>query len=93
VWERFSVGPTIFFGTASHADSGYVTMRWSTGFNTVDAQLRASLGFAIGLGTELGWTISHGSTGSVALQATPLFLYGPNGTALSLPLGATYRWN
>ena len=32
-------------------------------------------------------------TGSVVLQATPLYLYGSNGSAWSLPLGAAYHWN
>jgi hypothetical protein len=99
VGDRFSAGPSVFFGTASHADQGFVDMEGPTNSNPVDrdatteSRLRATLGFAIGLGAELGLTLVSSPTGSVVLQATPLFLYGPNGTALSLPLGVAYRWN
>ena len=66
-----------------------------TGANTLDSegQLHATLGFSMGVGAELGLTLASSPTGSVVLQATPLFLYGGNGMALSLPLGAAYLWN
>ena len=68
-------------------------LEWPAGSSYVEAPLRASLGFAIGLSAELGLELVSTSTGSVVLQATPLFLYGPNGMAYSLPLGVAYRWD
>jgi hypothetical protein len=93
VGERFRVGPTVFFGSASHVDSGYAVMELSTGQSTIFTQLRATLGLALGLGAELGMTLVSNPTGSVVLQATPLIVYGSNGMAFSLPLGAAYHWN
>jgi hypothetical protein len=93
IGERFRVGPTVLFGTASHTESGFVTMQGPTGDNHMDSRLHATLGLSVGLGAELGLKLISSPTGSVVLQATPLFLYGSDGTALSLPLGAAYRWN
>jgi len=90
---RLRLGPTILFGTASHADWESIVLEWPAGSSYVEAPLRASLGFAIGLSAELGLELVSTSTGSVVLQATPLFLYGPNGMAYSLPLGVAYRWD
>jgi hypothetical protein len=93
--ERFTLGPTLLFGTASHVDQGLVEMEGATNpvGNDGEGGLRATLGFSIGLGAELGLKLVSGPTGSVILQATPLALYGANGVALSLPLGVAYRWN
>ena len=93
VAERFRVGPTVLFGTASHVKQDYVRIATPNGFNDVSSQLQGTLGFSMGLGAELGWTLSSSATGSILLQATPLYLYGPNGDAWALPLGAAYRWN
>ena|GEM_PF-1170158 len=93
--EHFRLGPTVFFGTASHADQGFVAMEGLSGSNTLNREqrLHATLGFAMGLGAELGWELTSSPTGSVVFSATPLVLYGSNGVALSLPLGVAYRWN
>ncbi len=40
---------------------------------------------------QLSWAL--GNNGGVLLQAEPLFLYGPNGLAWSLPLAVAVRWN
>lgn len=91
--ERFTVGPTVLFGTASHAAQGLVVMEGVPGADAPDSRLHATLGFSMGVGAELGLKLTSSPTGSVVLQATPLFLYGANGLALSLPLGAAYHWN
>lgn len=90
---RYRVSPTVFFGTASHAGDGYAELSAPNRSTDIDARLRASLGFAIGLGSELSWSLTKSQTGAVLLQAVPLFLYGPNGLAWSLPLAVAYRWN
>ena len=91
--ERLALGPAILLGTASHAESAGVALASATDYVTIDARVRGTLGFAMGLGAELGVSLSNGPSGSVRLHATPLFLYGPNGVAYALPLGASYRWN
>lgn len=92
--ERFTLGPTVLFGTASHESQGLVVMEGLDGTNGPDdSRLRATLGFSMGVGAELGLKLGSSPTGAVVLQVTPLFLYGSNGTALSLPLGAAYHWN
>lgn len=91
--ERYRVSPAVFFGGASYSDQGNAELATSERAYDIPARVSASLGFAIGLGSELGFTLSESATGSVVLQATPLFLYGPNGVAWSLPLGAAFRWN
>jgi hypothetical protein len=90
---RYRLSPTVFFGTASHVDQGDAELRTPSRAVDIDTRLRASLGFSIGLGTELSWALTSNRTGSVSLQAVPLFLYGSNGLAWSLPLGVSYRWN
>jgi hypothetical protein len=94
VQERFTLGPTVFFGTASHADQALVEMEGATQpvGNDGEAGLRATLGFSIGVGAELGLKLVSDPTGSVILQATPLVLYGANGVALAVPIGVVYRW-
>ena len=91
--ERFHVGPTIFVGTASHAAPGTVLMQTPTSVSTVDARLTGGVGFGVGVAAELDYTVFSNASGTVVLQATPLFLYGHSGTAYSLPLGAAWRWN
>ncbi|HKO92417.1 MAG TPA: hypothetical protein VJU61_14745, partial [Polyangiaceae bacterium] len=91
--ERFRIGPAVLFGTASHVEQDTVQLTTPTGFNGVDSPLHGTLGFSLGVGSELGWTLFSNPTGSVVLQATPLYLYGSNGTSWSLPLGAAYHWN
>ncbi|HEU4579030.1 MAG TPA: hypothetical protein VFS67_12290, partial [Polyangiaceae bacterium] len=91
--ERYRLSPAVLFGTASHAGDGFAQLRTPNSLEYIDARLRASLGFSIGLGSELSWVLSSQGSGAVLLQAVPLFLYGPNGFAWSLPVGATYRWN
>lgn len=91
--ERYELSPAVLFGNASYADKGFAELTTSDRTYERDARLSGSLGFAIGLGAELGWTLTKGTLGSVVLQATPLFLYGSNGLAWALPLGAAFRWN
>lgn len=92
--ERFRVGPSVLFGTASHNNRGLISVQGPTGQElNGEGRLRAALGFALGLGVELGLELFSSPTGSLALQATPLFLYGSNGTAWLLPVGAAYRWH
>ena len=91
--ERYRVSPTVFFGGASYSDQGNAELATPERSYDIPARVSSSLGFAIGLGSELGFTLSESATGSVVLQATPLFLYGSNGVAWSLPLGAAFRWN
>jgi len=93
LWERLRVSPALLFGTATHVELDTVTIPTPTGFNSSLQRLHGSLGFSIGLGAELSWTLTSSPTGSVVLQATPLYLYGSNGSAWSLPLGAAYHWN
>lgn len=90
--ERVHVGPTLFLGTASHAAAGFVLLETPTSSSTIDARLRGSIGFGVGLAAALDYTVYSNASGSVVLQATPLFLYGHSGMAYSLPLGAAYRW-
>ena len=82
----------VFFGTASHADLGEVRLATPAGGSSTYTGLRGSLAFALGVGAELGVTLARGRSGALVLQATPLVLYGANGTALALPVGAAYRW-
>jgi hypothetical protein len=91
--ERFRVGPAVLFGTASHVGTDIVQLSTPSGFDSVYSRLHGTLGFSTGLGAELGFTLTSGPSGSVILQATPLYLYGSNGSAWSLPLGAAYHWN
>jgi hypothetical protein len=93
LWERLRVSPALLFGTATHVELDTVQIFTPTGFNSSLKRLHGSLGFSIGLGAEFGWTLMSSPTGSVVLQATPLYLYGSNGSAWSLPLGAAYHWN
>jgi hypothetical protein len=93
--ERFRVGPAVFFGTASHGDLGTVQLSSfsGTGSGSVDVRLNGSIEFGTGLGTELGLTVMDNPNGSIIVQATPLILFGSNGMAWSLPVGAVYRWD
>jgi len=91
--ERFRVGPALLFGTASHVESDSVQLFTPTGFDSVYTRMHGTLGFSVGLGAELGFTLVSSPSGSVVLQATPLYLSGSNGSAWSLPLGAAYHWN
>ena len=93
--ERFRVGPAVFFGTASHGDLGTVQLSSfsGSGSGSVDVRLNGSIEFGTGLGTELGLTLMDNPSGSIILQATPLILFGSNGMAWSLPVGAVYRWD
>lgn len=91
--ERYRVSPTVFFGSASYSDRGNAELGAPMRTYDIDARVSSSLGFAMGLGTELGFTLTRSSLGSVVLQTTPLFLYGSNGLAWSLALGAAFRWN
>jgi hypothetical protein len=91
--EHLRVGPAVLFGTASHVKQDFVRIATPTGFNDVSSQLHGTLGFSMGVGAELGWTLTSSPTGSVILQFIPLYLYGSNGSAWSLPIGAAYRWN
>ncbi|WP_437580953.1 hypothetical protein [Sorangium sp. So ce887] len=97
--ERFRVGSTLLFGTATHTaevyeQGGYLPDGSSTGYGDegpVETDL--PLGFSLGLGAELGMKLMDSPAGSLFLQATPLFLVGADGVAASLPLGVAYRWN
>ncbi|XXX81799.1 hypothetical protein WMF30_23860 [Sorangium sp. So ce134] len=97
--ERFRVGSTLLFGTATHAGAVYEEggYSWDGSSNVyydgglVETEL--SLGFSLGLGAEVGMKLTDGPSGSLFLQATPLFLVGPDGAAVSLPLGVAYRWD
>lgn len=91
--ERFRVGPSVLFGTARHYDDGLIVVQGPTG-DELDGEgpLEAQLGFALGVGLELGVEVFRSPAGSLALQANPLFLYSSLGTALFLPVGAAYRW-
>lgn len=91
--ERYRVSPTVFFGSASYSDEGNAALGTADRIYDIPVRVRSSLGFAIGLGTELGFVLTESALGSVVLQATPLFLYGPNGVGWTLPLGAAFRWN
>jgi len=93
LWERLRISPALLFGTATHVELDTVQLFTPTGLNSSLNRLHGSLGFSIGLGAEFGWTLMSGPTGSVVLQATPLYLSGSNGSAWSLPLGAAYHWN
>jgi hypothetical protein len=91
--ERFHAGPTLLLGTASHAGAGTILVQMPTSTTTTTERLHGSMGFGVGLAAELDYTVFSNSSGSVVLQATPLFLYGHSGMAYSLPLGVAYRWN
>jgi len=91
--ERFRLSPTVFFGTASQAEGGTARLLTPAATIGIRTRLRASLGFSLGLGAEFGLTLFEIGSGAVVLQGTPLFLWGGNGTAFALPLGAAYRWN
>ncbi|WP_437492541.1 hypothetical protein WME75_18250 [Sorangium sp. So ce1014] len=97
--ERFRVGSTLLFGTATHTaevyeQGGYLPAGSGAGYGDegpVETDL--PLGFSLGLGAELGMKLMDSPAGSLFLQATPLFLVGADGVAASLPLGVAYRWN
>ncbi|WP_437650582.1 hypothetical protein [Sorangium sp. So ce362] len=97
--ERFRVGATLLFGTATHTaevyeQGGYLPAGSSTGYGDGGAvETDLPLGFSLGLGAELGMKLMDSPAGSLFLQATPLFLIGEDGVAASLPLGVAYRWN
>jgi hypothetical protein len=91
--ERFRVGPTLLFGTASHTASGFSQLRDGSDTYNIYSRMSGSLQLAIGLGAALDYELLSTPTGSVLLQATPLWLYGDNGVAFSLPVGVAYRWN
>lgn len=90
---RLRLSPAVLFGTASHVRFDIVQLSTPTGFHGIGSRMNGALGFAMGLGAELGLTLIEGPSGSVVAQATPLYLYGSNGSAWSLPLGAAYHWN
>ncbi|WP_438001775.1 hypothetical protein WMF26_20830 [Sorangium sp. So ce185] len=95
--DRFRVGSSLLFGTATQSGTAYTEgYAWNEdgyeyGGDMVEASL--SLGFALGLGAEIGMKLTDSPSGSLFLQATPLFLVGADGLAASLPLGVAYRWN
>ncbi|KYF54410.1 hypothetical protein BE04_45335 [Sorangium cellulosum] len=95
--DRFRVGSSLLFGTATQSGTAYTeSYSWDEngyqyGGDMVEASV--SLGFALGLGAELGMKLTDSPSGSLFLQATPLFLVGADGLAASLPLGVAYRWN
>ncbi|WP_437947956.1 hypothetical protein WME98_45705 [Sorangium sp. So ce296] len=95
--DRFRVGSSLLFGTATQSGTAYTeSYSWNEdgyqyGGDMVEASL--SLGFALGLGAEIGMKLTDSPSGSLFLQATPLFLVGADGLAASLPLGVAYRWN
>ncbi|WP_437338822.1 hypothetical protein [Sorangium sp. So ce394] len=95
--DRFRVGSSLLFGTATQSGTAYTEgYSWNEngyeyGGDMVEASL--SLGFALGLGAEIGMKLTDSPSGSLFLQATPLFLVGADGLAASLPLGVAYRWN
>lgn len=91
--ERYELSPAVLFGTASGTGEGVARLQAPENVYDFDTRASASLGFAMGLGAELGLKLGESATGAVVLQATPLFLYGSNGLAWSLPLGAVFRWN
>lgn len=91
--ESFRVGPTVLFGTASHTSADVVKLTDGNYTRDISSRLDGSLDFAIGLGAELDYELYSTANSKVLLQATPLWLYGGNGVALSLPLGAVYRWH
>lgn len=93
IGERLHVGPALLLGTASHAEGGSVLLQSPDSSSFGDARLRASIGLAVGVAAELDYTVFSSASGSIVLQATPLFLFGGNGMAYALPLGAAYRWN
>ncbi|WP_437291337.1 hypothetical protein [Sorangium sp. So ce406] len=88
VGERFRLGSTLLFGTATQAGGAY-----EQGDEGDPVQTDVSLEFSMGLGAELGMQLMDGAAGSLFLQATPLFLIGAGSLAASLPLGAAFRWN
>ncbi|KYG04604.1 hypothetical protein BE21_45910 [Sorangium cellulosum] len=95
--DRFRVGATLFFGTATQSGVVYTDgYSWDeNGYQYGGDMVEASvpLGFALGLGAEIGMKLTDSPSGSLFLQATPLFLVGADGLAASLPLGVAYRWN
>jgi hypothetical protein len=91
--ERFRGGPMVLFGTASHVEVDLVYLPTPDGLSSSTSRLHGALGLSMGLGAELGFTLISRPSGSVVLQAMPLYLYGSNGSAWSLPLGAAYHWN
>ncbi|WP_437971485.1 hypothetical protein WMF04_20210 [Sorangium sp. So ce260] len=95
--ERFRVGSTLLFGTATQGEAfeegGYLPDGSSTGYGGGGPiETSISLGFSLGLGAELGVKLMDSPAGSLFLQTTPLFLIGADGVAASLPLGVAYRW-
>jgi hypothetical protein len=91
--ERFRVSPAVLFGTATHVESDSVQLFTPTGFNSIYSRMHGTIGFSVGLGAELGMRLTSSPSGSIILQATPLYLSGSNGSAWSVPLGAAYHWN
>ncbi|WP_437615968.1 hypothetical protein WMF20_20070 [Sorangium sp. So ce834] len=95
--DRFRVGSSLLFGTATQSGTAYTeSYAWNeNGYEYGGDMVEASvpLGFSLGLGAEIGMKLTDSPSGSLFLQATPLFLVGADGAAASLPLGVAYRWN
>ena len=101
-------GPSIRFNAASiwsfgaWALLGSATVGSPTGGQVdADAPYRASSGYAsmtastnlgVGLGFETSLRIVPLPRGSLQLTATPFFVLGSNGSALTLPLGLAYHF-
>jgi hypothetical protein len=103
LWGRLWVGGSLLVGTASESGRGYVDLEQpssSTAVRVVDfehldfrTRLSESVGFALGAGAEIGVALTDSPKGSFMLQTTPLFLVGPTGSALTLPLSVVHRWH
>lgn len=94
--ERFNVGPTVLFGTASHSAQGLVGLDARAGLTELEyddeTELQGSLGFSVGVGADVGMRLVGGASGSVVLQAMPSFLLGAGGNAWAIPVGVAWRW-
>ncbi|WP_437941955.1 hypothetical protein [Sorangium sp. So ce341] len=95
--DRFRVGGTLLFGTATQSGpvftDGYVWNGYEYAYRSDTVTTSVPLGFSLGLGVEIGMKLTDSPSGALFLQTTPLFLVGADGVAASLPLGVAYRWN
>ncbi|WP_437676616.1 hypothetical protein [Sorangium sp. So ce131] len=92
--ERFGVGATLLFGTATQTGDAWVTGDDPSSYSdSIELGTSVPLEFSVGLSAVLGMKLMDGPTGALFLQTTPLLLVGWRGVGASLPLGVAYRWD
>lgn len=91
--SRFTVAPTLLFGTAGHSGPADAQLAAPSGNTfTYYGRMHATTQFAVGLGVALAMDVVSRETGALFVNCSPLFISGTNGSAWLVPLGVGYRW-